>query len=519
MTQIPQQNNAAEQDPAKLLTHIFREFTGVKTSASRIAIPDDKVYNCENIIPIGPQNAHVVKNISGGLVNYLSDLIYWSQSVNLNNTEYLVNFSSNGKVFFYNIAINSSSQVNVGSLLSGAGSRCFQWKNSVILFIDATGYYAYDGSTFQKITGPGVPSSGEDIAVFSGRVWITQGRLLINSGADDYTAPAFLVQNGAAFKSLTDSQIRTKVQRMTVSNNLLYLFHGTGVNVISNVTVPFGSVPPTPLYQNSNIQSLIGSDHPASIFPYDRFIMFASRYGVYQLYGISAPKVSEDIDGTWQYLDFSQSIAGGQVVVENILCSAFLIKRINDPVFGSNTILAMWFKKEEQDRWWFANYGPLTFIVSSFLNNVASLYGFKGNILYKLFSDSSSAPDTTISTKLWAMEDDLARKGVLRAGFLASFQIFGGSLKLFVDTQVQSIDTGITINIGSGNWINKFGVQGQWQNSFGVNAGWAAPGPFLESGQSIPLYDHYVGLTLTSSGYRYVLNLMAMDYKLADRWT
>src|SRR5258708_19211805 len=104
----------------------------------------------------------------------------------------------------------------------------------------------------------------------------------------------------------------------------------------------------------------------------------------------------------------------------------------------------MWFKKEEQDRWWFANYGPLTFIVSSFLNNVASLYGFKGNILYKLFSDSSSAPDTTISTKLWAMEDDLARKGVLRAGFLASFQIFGVSLTLFVNTHFHSFHTRTT---------------------------------------------------------------------------
>jgi hypothetical protein len=519
MPQVPQQHDAAQKDPAQLLTKLFKDFTGVNTAASRLAIPDDKVYNCENVIPIGSQNYHVVKNISGVLAGYGSDTVYWSQGVNLNNTEYLVNFSNTGKVFFYNVATKTSNQVNSGSPLSGANSRCCQWQNNIILFIDATGYYSYDGTTFSQVLGSGVPSFGDDIQVYAGRVWIVQGRLLILSGAGDYSAASFLPANGAAFTALVDPQIRTKVSRMTVANGYLYLFAATSVNIISNVQVPFGSVPPSPIFLNTNIQTLIGTDQPASIFAFDIFTMFANKYGVYKLYGLNAPKVSDDIDGTWQYLDFTQAISGGQVVVDNILCTAFLIKRLNDPQFGSNTVLALWFQKDNKDHWWFANYGALTFIVPTFVSGVATLYGFIGNQLFELFSDATTAPEAIIMTKLWPMEDDLATKEVFRVGFMAELNLLGSQIQLFVDTPTVSIDSGVAINVFSGPWVNSAGATGDWINTQGQVGGWFSPGPYLTSGAPPGgMFDRYIGLTLKTTGFNYELNMMALDYKLRDRW-
>ncbi len=518
MPEIAQGNVASEQDSRPLRTLSIRELNGVSTSAQRIAIPDDKAYNLENIIPIGPQNHHVVPNISASLINYGTDSIYASQGVNLAGTEYLANFAGNGKVFYFNVGAVTSAQVNAGNLLSGAGSQCDQWKNTVTLFIDSTGYYSYDGATFAKITGAGVPSGGDSIAVFAGRVWISSGRTLYFSGADDYTAASWLPANGAGFQNLTDPQIRSKIQRMRASIGYLYLFHSTGVNVISNVVVPIGAVPPTPQYQNTNIQTIIGTDQPASVVPFDRYLLFANRYGAYMMYGISAPKLSEDLNGTWQYLDFSQVISAGQVVVDNILCAAFLLKRANDPTFGSNTVVALWFKRGDKDIWWFANYGAITFIVSTFVNNVAALYGFIGNKLYQLFADATTAPAVNIMTKLYPMEDELARKELLKIGFRAYFFVFGSAITLTADTQTGSFDTNVSKNLVQGPWVNLAGQQGFWINTALIIGGWVTPGPFLTLGDAIPLFDQYVGMTLKSTNYKFILQLLAMDYKLGNRW-
>lgn len=527
MSKVPQGNNAAQQDPAPLLTMKLHTINGVNTSSSRIAIPDDKVYNLENIIPIGPQNNHVVDNISGVLVDYGADFIYYQKSANLNNQEYVINFSTAGLIHLFNVSTNTDQVLNPGLPLSGSGSRCDQWKNTVLLFIDSSGYYAYDGSTFQKITGPGVPSSGDDIAVYAGRVWIAQGRLLVNSGANDYTAPSFLATNGAAFNSLTDPQIRSKVQRMIVSNGVLYVVSNTGVNAIYNVQVAPNAVPPTPTYQNDNVQGVIGSDQPASVIPADggSFHM-ANEYGVYKVYGVQAPKISDDINGTWQFLDPNFKISAGQVVIEGILCSAFLIKRLNDPVFGSNTVIAIYTQRAAPSAiqsgeiiWWFANFGNITSITSAIVGGVLCLFCMIGNKMYRLFADPSTAPSAVVQTKLYPMEDDLQAKEVVLAGFGAVFSLVGSAISLSVDSKDFSYDTGATVAIQTGPWINSVGLQGQWVNSSNVLGGWFAQSTSLIFASPPPVGSRYIGMTLKTTGYKYELNVMAMDYKLRQRWS
>lgn len=535
MADIPQGNTAAKDEPAPLRTKLFREFQGVYTKATRTAIPDGYFYDLQNVIPIGDENGHVVNNISASLLNYgATDIIYWSQGVNLNGTEYLVNFATTGKVFFYNITGGTSAQVNVGNLLSGAGSRCDQWQNTVILFIDSTGYYSYDGTTFAKITGTGVPTAGTDIAVYANYIWIVNGRSLFVSGLGagaTYAAAAWAASAGAQVVTLIDPQIRGTVSRLKAANGYLYLYGDTSINAISDVYIPSGASPPTPQFSNQNIQALIGTDQPASVFPYDRLIMFASRYGAHTLFGVSAPKVSGDIDGTWQYVDFSQAISGGQVVVSNILCGAFLLKilpNISDGFQASRTVVALWFQTsdtspqtgvtETNDVWWFANYGALTFIVTGIVNNVPALFGFIGNQLYQLFGDSTTAPAVRIQTKLYPMEDELARKECITAGFEAFYFLYGTQLQLTLDTETQSTALTLNQNLVSGKWVNSSGIQGQWFNSAMVTGGWLANGLYLSPADAQGGYGHHVGLTLTSTGYSYELHFLALDYKLRDRW-
>jgi hypothetical protein len=525
MPQIPQGNVAAQKDPAHLLNYTFRTINGVYTASSRLAIPEDKVYNMENVNPIGSQNAKVVANISAPLFDFTSDLIYYAVGLNLNNQEYVVCFATNGGVHLFNPVTNTDQVINISDTLSGQDSRVAQWKNTTLLFIDSTGYYSYDGTTFQKIQGPGVPISGDDIAVYAGRVWIAQGRLLINSGADDFSANSFLPANGAAFNNLTDPQIRTKIRRMIVSNQVLYLVAETSVNAVYNVQVQAGAVPPTPTYQNDNVQAVVGSDQPYSVFSYGSNFMMANKYGVYQVYGVSAPKASDDINGTWKHVDFSQPISGGPVVIDGILCAAFLIKRLNDPEFGSNTIMAIFTQRSAPSSiqsgevvWWFCNFGNISLLAPGVLNGELVLYAFRDNQIFRLYADELTAPDVVVMTKLWAMEDDLASKEIMTVGFSAVVSLVGNSIKLTADTPVESFDADITASLITGSWVNSAGVEGLWVNSVGTTSGWFAPGPSLVYGVAPSAGDKYVGMTLTSSGYGYQLNLMAMDYKLRQRW-
>jgi hypothetical protein len=528
VTQIPQPNPASAQDTRTLLSQYVRQFLGVYTRADRTAIPDGYFFNLENMIPIGDQNMPTVPNISAALHDYAADIIYWSQGVNLNGTEYLVNFSTNGKVFLYNIQAQTSAQINPSNLFSGAGSRCAQWSNTTIVLIDSTGYYSYDGTTFTHITGTGVPSAGTTIAVYENRVWITVARALLCSGANDFTAPSWQIANGAGSFSLTDPTLRSAITQSIVANGYLYLWSTSGITAVSNVFIPSGATPPTPSATIQNLQALIGTDQPASVFPYDRNIMFASRYGIHNLIGVDAPKISADIDGTWRYVDFTQPIYGGQCTVEGILCAGFLIKRNADPIFGSNTIVVLWYSRDETnantgvdqstDIFWFANFGAITVLSSGFVNQVPALFAFIGNKLFQLFADTTTAPATAVWSKLYPMEDELARKEVIQAGVYADFTLLGSSINLFVDTPTASSPVRIQAGFLSGLWINLSGVTGQWVNGSAALGGWAAPAPALLTGIAPPMFDHYVGFRLTTVGYEYNLHLLAMDYKLGDRW-
>lgn len=480
-------------------------------------------------MPIGNANIHSVPNISAALVDYGLDTIYWSQYVNLNGTDYIISFATNGKVFAFNLA-GGSVQINGAlTLLSGSGSRLDQWKQQIILFIDSSGYYYWDGATFAKLGGANTPTGGDDIAVAFNRVWILQGRVLRFSGADGFGggAPAipdatdyWAVANGAGAVQLTNPEMRSAVTRLIAQNGYLYLVGASYINAISDVYVPTGAAPPTPVFTNLNIQRLIGTDQAPSLHAYDRMLMFANRYGSYSLFGVSALKKSDAIDGTWQYLDFSQTISGGAVIVNNILCSAFLIKRNADPVFGSNTVLAMWFPKEDgSSKWWFANYGALTFIVAAVKGATPSLYGFIGNKLYQLFADTATSPNGQVMGPLWDMDDPLADKQCIREGFEVTVQTAGPSpFTLTLDT-VNNQSAIVTLNNPAlVSWVNNSNSIVLWQNNALAIVGWFSGAFLLYSGDEASGYQKYVGLTVNTGGAVCQFSAMFMDYKLRARW-
>jgi hypothetical protein len=245
--------------------------------------------------------------------------------------------------------------------------------------------------------------------------------------------------------------------------------------------------------------------------------MFANSYGAWALYGVQAQRISEDIDGTWQYINPAGSVSGGAAVIQNIICSCFLVPRLNDPIYGSNTVVAIHFDK----KWFFANYsavGTLTFLAPGIVNNQPALFGFINNKLYQLFQDSTTGPATVAQTALWPMEDNLADKEVIRAGFEATVLNATGSFSMTCDTTNQQYQAVNLLTGGGVQWINNGRNVVLWQNNTPATVAWFSGQYLLYNGVAPGTFGKYVGLTVNSIGTIYQLNAFDMDYKLRARW-
>jgi len=229
---------------------------------------------------------------------------------------------------------------------------------------------------------------------------------------------------------------------------------------------------------------------------------------------VQCERFSEDIDGTWQYLSFSPAISGGYCIVNNILCSAFLLQRSNDPNFGSNCVIGLWFN----GKWWFANYGAITFINTAIINAVPTLCAFLGNKLYTLFTNTSSFPVGVAQTPLWDMEDPLSDKEVIRAGVQTIISNGTGTISTTLDGlegstpfQVQ-INTSLVFTGAGGSPITFIGAGS-------VAIVWTTFGTYnLFSADAPGTFSKNVGMTMTTTAMNVQLVGMYLDYKLGQRW-
>jgi hypothetical protein len=504
-------------------TKYFQDFKGVYTKASRTAIPQDNFYDLQNLMPIGPANLHTVPGHTLLQTLGTGKTIYWAQYACLSNTDYLFCFARTGEIYAYNITANTYALINSSNSMGGVQTRMDQWKNSTILFLDTTGYYSWDGTTFAAVTGGIIPSGtlvNPEIAVYANHVWLYSNRLLYVSGINDYTGTGFGVAAGAVTQQLTDPQMRGQVVRMLSASGYLYLFFKSAIFLISDVYIPTSASPPAAVFSFPNVTAQVGSNQPGSMFLMGRDLMFANNQGLWDLAGVEPQRVSEEIDGTLQYLDNTFPISGGLVNVNNIQNGAFLFKTIGDPVFGTRYTIALMFDK----KWWFSSTTNFTFIAGGVSGSDPALYGIiNGNQLYQLFNNNNYPMASSWRTALWPMQDILSRKEVIRAGFEVSYinnLQQSAMFTLNVDTESRSSAIPFSATVGFVSWQNTSYNNVDWVNNSLQTVTWINFGYALYFGDGQGAYGKYVGFSGTcNAGSQYQLDTFMMDYKLRTRWT
>jgi hypothetical protein len=149
----------------------------------------------------------------------------------------------------------------------------------------------------------GAPSSGDFIAVYASRVWISSGRAVTFSGPGGFTAENWDVALGSGSFNIEDPILNGNITRLWVANGYLYIFGSSCIFNVSNVFVPSGQVPPTPLFSLTNIDAINGTPFSYSIAQMGRYTIFYNVHGVHALLGFKVERISTVIDTTMQQID------------------------------------------------------------------------------------------------------------------------------------------------------------------------------------------------------------------------
>lgn len=350
----------------------------------------------------------------------------------------------------------------------------------------------------QAISATVVSQPGSCIASFSGRVWIASGRTLYYTAVGTNNDFSSVSAGNIIFN---DETLIGDITQIVSANNFLYVFGINSINVISDVRI--NTLTGATLYTNTNISAAVGSDLSNAMIPYFRSIMFMNRYGVYALVGSTTSKISDALDGMFQYIDFTKPISAGQVLLYNILCAAFSFT-YKDPVLGSRVIQAVFFDK----KWFFTSQDNLKYMVAVPITGSSTLFSTTGTDLQKLYQDSTAPIITTIQTALLGMGNIIRDKQALKFGVEAVLQSVSGSyIDVSVDSENSSSQYQTLYNSKPITWENNVRNAVAWSNYLDYTVTWGQ----IINGYYLYRYDaqqwgKYIGLTIASASPNFIVS-------------
>lgn len=346
---------------------------------------------------------------------------------------------------------------------------------------------------------------GDAIAVYSGRVWAFNGRLI------SYTAPNtwydVATADAAGSSSITEGSLRTKVYGAQALDNYLYVFGDSSVIIIGDLKVT-GSVT---TFSQTFLSSTTGTTLPNTIVAMERAIVFMNKYGVYALFGASVQKVSDALDGIFPNIDFTQNVTAGLAQIFNILC--YVVSFTYQDTNANRALQAVLFK----GKWFLTSQGNnLTFVSPAILSGVQTLWGTTGTDLRQLYSDTTATIATTLTTGLFDFGNPVFDKQIIR-GAVEWTAAANDTINMEVDTEVLTESAATTANAAI-VWYNNAGNQITWQNNAGSTVVWISSG-FLLSDALFDVTGKYLGAKLTSNSPGFTINGILMEYVQRAPWS
>src|SRR5215472_1418386 len=348
---------------------------------------------------------------------------------------------------------------------------------SIVLDNAGTGYKAGDVLTVSfapasttaatAIVWPFFALTPTTLAVYAGRVWLAGARNLTWTGTKgfDDSNPA----NASGSTTIADADLAHSITALRALNNFLYIFGDAAIKQIGTITVS-GS---TTVFNIVTLSSDQGTPFPRAIASYNRLILFANKVGVYAILGASVEKVSDQMDGIFAAMDYSQPFQAAVQDLHTSLHTFLLLVRYRDPVAGITRSLILCFYK---NRWFVANQGnSITAICTAPIGGLIETFSSSGADVTQLFQSTTPVPFILRTSLSANQEAQIGKKG-LRVVIAASSQTLT-TLQGSADSENLtpgrpfSWSTAIPIT-----WVNNAGQLIQWVNNASQPIQWVATG-------------------------------------------
>lgn len=525
------ENTALDGFPPGFNLFSLEGMEGLNTKAQRPAIKDQQWSWSQNFIPIGEANARVIWGVGG--LNYTAPgglTIINHAFYNIASDAFGIAFLSDGSAQQFALVGGAVTDVGPASTFWAAGNlstpTIVQWANNGILIVSTIGadaYWAWDGTLHSPgdMTSPDwlnggtatpMPTgvAGTAIEIFLSRVWILNGIVRLTSVASN--GADFSTGNGGVSAPNTDSSLRIQYTGIKAANGYLYMFGDSSCAYVTNVQT---STTPTTTYQYTVIDPQIGTPWRDSVVPFGRSILFANENGVYALYGSTANKISDDLDGIWNstVADFATVVPSSSVATMFGIKVFCITLRTTDPTTGD---LADFLACFDGKKWFIASQNPAPLLTApQETNSVLAAYASDGTRIRQMFAQPDALLPKVIVSKLWGGDFGfVARKQAL--SFNAEVQAIEGTsveIMLSLDTDAAS-GTNLVSFDQEIQFQNIFGQDIQFQNNSLQNILFQSLASILFYAQASGLgYGYLLGFTLTTTSPDFVVLRLALGYR------
>ncbi len=238
-------------------------------------------------------------------------------------------------------------------------------------------------------------------------------------------------------------------------------------------------------------------------------MLFANTVGVFAVFGSSVEKISDDMDGIFRLIDFTQLPCSAVDDINNIHCFLLLVK-YKDPAGTRSLILTFMNKK-----WFVISQGnSLKFIIDGIINSAYSAYGTSLADITPLLANAAAAVSIKLQTSLTSHGEPMMGKDSVR---YATAQNVGASsnMNILIESE-RPINKSINYNISNVlNFVNNSTGALQFVNSGGGSLNFItnSAGFHYQYGNTGGIGGVYLGMTLTGMVQSFTLNNMMLEYK------
>lgn len=358
-------------------------------------------------------------------------------------------------------------------------------------------------ATATAVVWPFISPNPTSIAVFQGRVFLSEANVLTYTGTAgfDDVNPA----NGAGTFTVSDADLVTSITAIRSLNNYLYVIGDNSVKQIGNLSVS-GSIT---LFTLVTLSSDQGTIFQSSIISFNRLLLFANTVGIYAVFGSSVEKISGDMDGIFQNIDFTQEPVAAVNDVNSIHTYLLLVRYVASGQQTRSIILA------QSDKKWFviSQGNSLKYMVTCPIGGVTETFATSGNDITQLLNSPSPIAITLI-TALSPHQEPFMGKNSLRVAVAQLSNSSSNSFNLSVNSENGSQSINFLPTTSFIKWINNIGATILFQNNLGQTLEFYSANQFTYFWDRTPnVQGIYLGVTLTGTASDYSLNTIMLEYK------